>query len=217
MRILGLIIVVLGLGVGAVLLAANGQQEPESDQTTEREPIVLPISLYLLVSDDDASEEQAALVDTQRSEDELRETLDGMNDIWSQADIQLEAQAIGELAVPVDVLADILSGNFNSFFRQAGITFDIPNAAEINGYYARGIGGPNGIVPFRAPHYFVTDRPSVHDRRVSSHEVGHILGLHHTLGDRGRLLFPGTNGMALTEEEIVVARYFAQGYLDDVR
>jgi len=52
MRILGLIIVVLGLGVGAVLLAANGQQEPESDQTTEREPIVLPISLYLLVSDD---------------------------------------------------------------------------------------------------------------------------------------------------------------------
>ena len=57
----------------------------------------------------------------------------------------------------------------------------------------------------------------MHDRRVSSHEVGHILGLHHVLTDSNRLLFSGTNGMALTDEEAAVARYVAQGILDGVR
>ena len=53
----------------------------------------------------------------------------------------------------------------------------------------------------------VIGEPSVFDRRVSSHEVGHILGLRHTRADRGRLLYSGTNGMTLTPEEIVLARY----------
>ncbi len=48
------------------------------------------------------------------------------------------------------------------------------------------------------------------DRRVSSHEVGHILGLRHTLSDRERLLYPGTNGMRLTREESGVARHMAR-------
>ncbi len=54
------------------------------------------------------------------------------------------------------------------------------------------------------------DTPSVLDRRVSSHEVGHILGLRHTLSDSGRLLYPGTNGMRLSREEAGVARYVAR-------
>ena len=61
------------------------------------------------------------------------------------------------------------------------------------------------------------DEPSVFDRRVSSHEVGHMLGLHHVLGDAGRLLFSGTNGMALTEDEATVARYFALGIFQGLR
>ena len=65
--------------------------------------------------------------------------------------------------------------------------------------------------------FFVTDTPSVHHERVTSHEIGHILGLHHTLDDSGRLMFPGTNGMELTVEEITVARYVAQGLLAGVR
>ena len=61
------------------------------------------------------------------------------------------------------------------------------------------------------------DTPSVLDERVTSHEIGHILGLHHVLDDQDRLLFSGTNGMNLSEEEIIVARYAADGLLKRVR
>ena len=49
----------------------------------------------------------------------------------------------------------------------------------------------------------------VDDRRVSSHEVGHIFRLQHARAGGGRLLFSGTNGMTLAQEEITLARYVA--------
>ncbi len=63
----------------------------------------------------------------------------------------------------------------------------------------------------------MADEPTVHDERVSSHEVGHILGLHHALGDSDRLMFSGTNGTDLADEEITTSRYGATGILDGVR
>ena len=59
----------------------------------------------------------------------------------------------------------------------------------------------------------VIDEPTVFDHRVSSHEVGHILGIKHTGADRGRLLYSGTNGMTLTQEEITLSRYIAMELL----
>ena len=44
-----------------------------------------------------------------------------------------------------------------------------------------------------------------------------MMGLHHVLCDAGRLLFSGTNGMTLTEDEATVARYFARGILQGLR
>ena len=84
-------------------------------------------------------------------------------------------------------------------------------------FYSQSIGGPNGIAPFGTRLFFVMDTPSVRDERVSSHELGHILGLHHVQDDPDRLMFSGTNGMTLTQEEVTVARYFAQGILDRLR
>ena len=179
-----------------------------------REVIGLSISLFLLVDD---KEEPDPQLSTHRTEEDLLEILEGMNVIWSQAGIRLELQTIESVEVPEDILQGMLAGNLRPFFREIGDGIDLPQIATINGFYIRSVGGSNGINPFRSRTFFVIDEPSVFDRRVSSHEVGHILGLNHVLDDPGRLLFSGTNGMTLTDDESTVARYFAQGILQAVR
>ncbi len=172
--------------------------------------ISLPISLYIL--DDETDAHSSA-----RTVEEVKRILANANEIWSQAGIELDVQNVQRLIIPAPLLEEIAQGEFSGFFRAAGIDFSIPDLSLINGFYVRAIGGPNGIAPSGTRTFFVMDEPSVHDERVTSHEVSHILGLHHTLDDRGRLLYPGTNGTSLTDEESVVARYVAQGLLTGVR
>ena len=179
-----------------------------------REVITLTISLFLLV---DYNEEHDPQISTHRTEAELREILHGMNEIWSQADIRLELETVDTVEVPEANLQGMMAGDLRPFFREVGNGTTIPQTSTINGFYLRRVGGPNGINPFRSRTYFVIDEPSVFDRRVSSHEVGHMLGLHHVFGYAGRLLFSGTNGMTLTDNEATVARYFAQGIRQGVR
>ncbi len=108
----------------------------------------------------------------------------------------------------------IASRDFSLFFSAVrGGDMDIPNPSLLNGFYVQDVGGPNGVTPLGSRAFFVTDFPSGHSERVTSHEVGHILGLHHTLNDVNRLMYPGTNGMTLTDEEITVARYATKGLL----
>ncbi|MEM7335893.1 MAG: matrixin family metalloprotease [Chloroflexota bacterium] len=172
--------------------------------------IILPIAVFIV----DAEDEQMA---SDRTVEELTAVYERVNDIWAQADIRLDVQTIESVILPESITRSILFGDFNPFFANVGQTFDVPNASLINAFYSKEIGGPNGIVPFRSRVFFVMDTPSVHDERVSAHEVGHILGLHHVLDDPDRLMFSGTNGMMLSDEEIAVARYAAQGLLDGVR
>ena len=193
--------------------ASEATEIPEATELP-REVITLSISLFLLV--DDRKDPDPA-ISTHRTEADLREILEGMNDIWSQADIQLELQTIESVEVPEAILRDMQSGRLGPFLRPADNGVALPQTSIINGFSLQNIGGPNGINPLRSRTFFVIDEPSVFDRRVSSHEVGHILGLHHVLDDSGRLLFSGTNGMTLTEKEATVARHFAQGILRGVR
>ena len=179
-----------------------------------REVISLSISLFLLVDD---KHEPDPAISTHRTEEDLREILEGMNDIWGQAGIRFEFQTIESVSVPEAILRGMLAGNLRPFFREIGDGIALPQASTLNGFYIRGVGGPNGITPSGSRTFFVIDAPSVFDRRVSSHEVGHILGLNHVLDDPGRLMFSGTNGMTLTDNEATVARYFAQGINQGVR
>ena len=179
-----------------------------------REVISLRISLFLLVDD---KEEPDPEISTRRTEEDLRKILEGMNDIWSQAGISFDLQTIESVEVPEPILQGMLTGNLGPFFRQIGDGISLPQPAAINGFYIRSVGGSNGVNPFRSRTFFVIDEPTVFDRRVSIHEVGHVLGLRHVLDDPGRLLFSGTNGMALTENEATVARYFAQGVIQEAR
>lgn len=198
--------------LGTTLSPVSTAVDPSADSTLSitEEPIILPISLYIVVGQDET-------LGSTRTKSDLEQIYQRVNDIWAPAGIEIRVQSIQKLELPDLLLRSILSGNFQPFFDGLQHGISVPNPSLLNGLYAQNIGGPNGIVPSRGRIFFVTDEPSVHDERVSAHEIGHILGLHHTLSDEGRLMFPGTNGMTLTEEEIVVARYVAQGFLDRMR
>ena len=194
--------------------AANSTPDEAFAVRDDRPEIVLDISLYLLVDDEAAP---SASISSHRDVDDLRRVLDGMNEIWSQAGIKLKARFIGPAVMPDRTLQGIARGDTSAFFTADGGHAALREPSLINGFYARQIGAVNGFAPPGARSFFVTDNPSVHDRRVSSHEVGHILGLHHALEDPDRLMFSGTNGMTLTEDEITVVRHAAAGILNGVR
>ena len=201
-------------GDGEPVTSRDSSSTVTAKNPAQRETIVVDISLYLLVDD---VESPNPAISSHRSEGGLTEILQGINEIWRQADIRFNPKFVGTVEVPEAVLAQIARGDIQTFFAEYGDNFKVPQPSTINGFYVRNIGGPNGRNPFRSQTFFVIDEPTVHDRRVSSHEIGHIFGLHHAVADSDRLLFSGTNGMTLTEEEVVVARYVAQGILDGVR
>ena len=187
-------------------VATPSEQIVATATPEQLEPIILPISVYILDEvDGDLSSKRTAV--------ELEVVFARANEIWGQAGILFEVQVLERIMLPTDVVQAIINGNYTPFFEGAERDFPISNPSLINAFYAREIGGANGVAPFGARLFFVTDEPTVHDERVTSHEIGHILGLHHTMQDEERLMFSGTNGMSLTKEEIVVARYMAKGLL----
>ncbi len=179
----------------------------------EREPIAVSLSLYV-VSEAGAD----SGLGTARSVADVEAIAADIAPVWAQADVVFDPVRVLEIDVPASVLTEIATtGRTDEFFAEAGRTFDIPEASDINGFYVREAAGVNGFTPIASRVFFVVDEPSVNDRRVSSHEIGHILGLHHELIDQTRLMFSGTNGESLTETEQTVARYGAQGVVDAVR
>ena len=203
-----LFVVLAACGSAAVAVTPTTTSPAGSDAT--RETIHLPVSLYVVVGDTGPS--------SVRTPDEVAMIGARMTDIWNQAGIALDITVVGEIEVPSDVIAAVAARDGRAFLVAANQgRFEIPDPGALIGFYVPDAGGANGFTPLALRTFFVSDVSSVHDERVSSHEIGHILGLHHTLDDRDRLMFPGTNGMTLTADEIIVARYIAQGLLDGVR
>ena len=141
-----------------------------------------------------------------------------MAEIWAPAGIVLDITVVGSIAVPDDVIRAVEIRDGAAFLRAARQgRFAVPDPGVISGFYVPSAGGVNGFAPSLTRVFFVTDEPTVHDERVSSHEIGHLLGLHHEAQDPERLMFSGTNGMTLAEDETATARYVARGMLDGLR
>jgi hypothetical protein len=168
------------------------------------------MSVYILDAGDPS-------LSSQRSIAQVESILVEVNQIWSPAGITLDAINIQRLLLPNDILQELLRGNLNAFLNGIGREFEVPDPAEINLFYARSLGGPNGIAPYGGRALFVADQPTVEHARVTSHEIGHALGLHHDRRDREQLMFSGTNGVNLSAVEISTARYIAAGILAGVR
>ncbi len=203
-----LFVVLAACGSAAASIAPSTTSIAAPEVTLET--IHLPVSLYVVIGDTGPS--------SARTPDEVAEIGARMTEIWSQAGIALDITVVGEIEVPSDVIAAVAARDGRAFLVAANQgRFEIPEPGALIGFYVPDAGGANGFAPLALRTFFVSDESTVHDERVSSHEIGHILGLHHALDDQGRLMFSGTNGMTLAPDEIAVARYIAQGILDGVR
>ena len=181
--------------------------EAASRSAVDRGSLVVPLTLHVIIEAGDPTSD----LSSRRTTDDLAAIANNMREIWAQADITFDPINVHELEVPRDVLQAILLGDTSRFFAGVNATFVPQDSQAINGFYVRGAFGVNGFTPQGSRLFFVVDEPSVHDERVSSHEVGHIFGLHHDLNDADQLMFSGTNGTGLSELEQTVSRYSALG------
>jgi hypothetical protein len=173
------------------------------------EPIAISLSLYIV--EEEGGEADSDL-SSQRDIAAIEQIVERIQAIWEPAGIEFSVATINRVVASTDALSDLRRGDTSEFLNGLHNGSIAPlEVGEINGFYVRSLGTINGIAPLGSRVFFVTDEPSVHDERVSSHEIGHTLGLHHESDDSGRLMFSGTNGMDLVEAEIQVARYNAEG------
>ncbi len=184
-------------------------------EAADNETVSVSMSLYIL---DDADGGTDSPLSSGREIAEIEAIAVLMNEIWAQAGIELDVKTVSRIDVPAEVLIDLGAGDTSSFLNAASAgTFMVPDPSIINGFYLGRIGTANGLTPLGTRIFFVADEPTVNDERVSSHEIGHIFGLHHVLDNSGQLMFSGTNGTELDAAEQSVARYSIEGILDGVR
>ncbi len=193
---------------------APSAEAPAADG--ERDTLVIPLTLYRLI-DADAGADGTGL-GTARTTVGVETIGDRMNTIWEQADIVFDPLLVRDIEVPADLLAPIVAqGNIDPLTDALRTSIEVPDPGVINGFYLSEAFGVNGFAPTGTRIFFVVDEPTVPDERVSSHEVGHLFGLHHVPNNPTQLMFSGTDGQGLSDEEQAVARYVVKGILDGQR
>ena len=183
---------------------------------TERKTLNIPVAVFIVDADNGDDE-----MSSQRSADSMGNHFLQVNRVWTQAGIEINPVTVKRISVPADLLRGLIQkrgrGGIANFFRairREEIDLGkVNNNALVWAFYVRSLGGPNGLKPQGVNSIFVIDEPSNEGYRVTSHEIGHILGLYHTRDAVNNLLFPGSNGLVLTDEEKTVARYYAERML----
>ncbi len=173
------------------------------DQLSE---LTVPLSVYIL-------DDRDGIYSSERSKEEIVSIFQKVNEIWSQAAIKINVRYIHRTELPHEIIKAFIEGNYKPFLNGINRKFNLQNHSIINAFYSKRIGGPNGRALTRYGFFLVTDTPFVHDQRVTSHEIGHLLGLGHELYNRKRLMYSGTNGIQLTTKEINTARKNAAAIL----
>ncbi len=207
--IAALAFVFAAVSAGSTRAATDEPTAALPEPVAERQTLTVSLTLYRLVDSDGGN------LGSVRSEAEIAAIGENVQTIWAQAGITFDPLIVRTLDVPTETLEPIVvSGAFDALFSELSQS-GAPDLGQINGFFLSEAFGVNGFAPNNTRVFFVVDEPTVPDERVTSHEIGHIFGLRHATDDPGRLMFSGTNGTVLIQEEQDVARYFATGIIDE--
>lgn len=192
-----------------IVSAPYGMCEPVARvvQPEAKPPVLtLPVRVHLVQS------KTTPAMHTTMTEADVRRIFGKLNMVWSQAGIRFEIESI------VRTEAEVLSPKLEAKEEFMRVNAMIPRASlcatALNVCYVKEV-KPNGF--FHRGLIVVKDTASLRPveggideplPRVTSHEIGHALGLAHRQ-DRTNLMASGTTGFSLNDAEIKAAREFA--------
>lgn len=157
----------------------------------ELEEIEVPITAHRIID--------SSVLSTDRSTQNIQETMTKAQDLWSQAKIKFDIEIV-DTVLTSSQITEITNGNLGAFQE-----VDIPNPKSIQGFFVQSLDGINGVA-LGDSYFAIVDETTVYDYRTVAHEIGHNLGLPHVKNSISQLLYQGSDGHTLSEDEITQAR-----------
>lgn len=194
------------LAISAVLLAALAALHA-ADAPAKLPTLTLPVRVHLVQSD------TMPAMHTTLVESDIRRIFGKVNMVWAQAGIQFEIESI----VPTKAVPPKPEMQTKPEFDRvhAMIPKERLSPTALDVCYVKEV-KPNGF--YYGEPVVVKDTASLREvqggldeplPRVTSHEIGHALGLKHRQ-DTTNLMASGTTGFSLNDAEIAIAREKAQ-------
>jgi hypothetical protein len=196
--------------IALVAVALGGVAPSQESLIVPLPTITLPVRVHLVQSD------SMPAMHTTLVESDIRRIFGKVNSVWAQAGIQFEIESIGPTtAVPMPPEMR-MKPEFDRVHSM--IPKDRLSAQAIDVCYVKEV-QPNGF--YYGEPIVVKDTAKLREvpggldeplPRVTSHEIGHALGLEHRQ-DTTNLMQSGTTGFSLNEAEIATARGKVSAYL----
>lgn len=172
-------------------------EQEQTEALFDAEDISVPMTVYVIRNE--------GVFGSKRTKEDITRLIVNADVIWDQAHVNLAVTKRVELELTDADVEQLLNDPHRAIQRISEYSLD-----TINIFLIKSLHGINGLAISGISGVFVADFTTVIDFRTFAHEIGHILGLAHVPGDRGRLMYRGANGFELTVDEVMRARERAE-------